>query len=84
MIFATCGFQSGALEYARSHGIATIAFVEGSFLYETKAAGPTGEPPAWLDLPKYAGIFMSSENGAITCTTIDAEHPQALSEWLRT
>jgi restriction system protein len=26
MIFATCGFQSGALEYAKSYGIATIAF----------------------------------------------------------
>lgn len=83
MIFATCGFQSGALEYAKSYGIATIAFVEGAFLYETRAAGPAPAPPAWLGLPEYAGIFMSSENGTITCATIDSEHVQALSEWLR-
>ena len=83
MIFATCGFQSGALAYAESYGIATVAFVEGAFLYETKAAGPTAAPPSWVGLPNYAGIFMRIENGEIHCSTINVGHTQILSEWLQ-
>lgn len=83
IMFATCGFQSGALAYAKSYRIATIAFVEGAFLYKTKAAGPTPPPPSWAGLPKYAGILMRSEDGSISCSTIDSEHTQTLSEWFR-
>jgi len=82
MMFATCGFQSGALEYATNYGIATIAFVEGKFLYETRAAVPTPEPPAWAKVPKFAGIFMRHENGSVSCTSIDMEHTDVISEWL--
>src|SRR6266849_7788160 len=78
MIFATCGFQSGALEYAKSYRIATIAFVEGSFLYETRSAGPTPPPPSWAGLPSYSGILMSGESGRIDCATIDSERIQPL------
>jgi restriction system protein len=84
MMFATCGFQSGALEYAKIYGIATIAFVEGAFLYETKALGPTPPPPSWANLPDFASILMRSENGKTTCSTIDVDHTQALLEWLKT
>ena len=83
MIFATCGFQSGALEYAKAYGIATVAFVEGNFLYETRAASSTPvRPPSWAELPQYAGIFMSSEGGEIKCNPIDQDHTKVLSEWL--
>lgn len=84
MIFATCGFQSGALEYAKRYAIATIAFVDGSFLYETKSLGSSAPPPTWLDLPKYAGIFMNqTDDGNIRCRTIDERNPDAIAEWLR-
>jgi len=82
MMFATCGFQSGALQYARTYGIATVAFVERKFLYETRAAIPTPEPPHWADVPKFAGILMRHENGSITCTSIDVQHTDAISDWL--
>lgn len=82
MMFATCGFQSGALEYAKAYRIATVAFVEGSFLYETRAVGPPAAPPGSFGLPEYAGIFMSSENGKITCSAIYSEDTRALFEWL--
>jgi restriction system protein len=82
MMFATCGFQSGALKYARNYGIAAIAFVEGKFLYETRTATPTPELPAWVKVPKFAGIFMRNENGSISCTSIDIEHTNVISEWL--
>jgi restriction system protein len=55
-LFSTSGFQSGALEYARIHGIATITMVDGQSTYMTKSLGsrPSGfvvgiEPVAgWL------------------------------------
>lgn len=83
MMFATCGFQSGALEYAMTYGIVTIAFVEGAFLYETRAAGPTMPPPSWAGLPEFAGIFMRRETEKISCSKIDADHIKALSDWLQ-
>ena len=82
MMFATCGFQSGALEYARKYGIATVAFVEGKFLYKTRAANPTPEPLAWAKVPKFVGIFMRNKNGSISCTSIDIEHTDVISDWL--
>ncbi len=83
IIFATCGFQSGALKYAKTYGIATVAFVEGAFLYETKGVGPSGPPPAWAGLPDYAGIFMSQEDKQISCSTIDLNNTEILSKWLQ-
>ena len=83
MMFATCGFQSGALSYAESYGIATIAFVEGSFLYGTKGAGPSVPPPSWAGLPRYAGIFMRHSDRGIQYSTIDLKYTEALSKWLQ-
>jgi restriction system protein len=84
MIFATCGFQSGALEYAQTYGIATIAFLPGKFLYMTKSMeNSEPEPPPWANLPPYAGIFMRKVDGAINCSTIDSQHIEPLSEWIQ-
>ena len=84
MMFATCGFQSGALKYARAKRIATITFVEGKFLYETKAASPSPlpEPPPWANLPRFAGIMLRSANGAVHGTRIDTKDLDPLRLWL--
>ena len=50
MMFATSGFQSGALKYARAKGIATIIFVHGSFLYETKGLDTSSTQQMGSDL----------------------------------
>ena len=82
MMFATCGFQSGALHYARSRGIATITFVPGSFVYETRAAGPMSEPPSCVSLPDFVGIILKKDGDSIHCSTIDYEHLDELRNWL--
>ena len=82
MIFATCGFQRGALDYAQKHGIATVTFVEGRFLYETKALGPSGKLPSWADVPHFAGIWVTSECETIHCSTVDRDRLMLLREWL--
>lgn len=83
MIFTTCGFQSGALEFAKTYGIATVTFVEGSFLYDTKDAGSSGQPPPWANLPDYAGIFISKRDNGISCCTIGLRNIEILSKWLQ-
>jgi restriction system protein len=83
MIFATCGFQSGALEYAKVYGIATVAFVQGEFLYETRGARTPGQSPPWAGLPDYAGIFMSKEDDRVSCSTIKLTNTDVLRKWLQ-
>ena len=82
MIFATCGFQSGALEYARSKNIAAVLFKDGKFLYKTKAINVAPNPPPWVSVPKFAGILMNYNNGKIECSVVDDEHVEPIREWL--
>ena len=49
MMFATCGFQSGALKYAKAKD-SDNNFVRGSFLYETRALDTPSVPPPWAEL----------------------------------
>jgi restriction system protein len=82
IVFATCGFQRGALQYAREHGIATVIFADGKSLYETKAAnGESHEPPPWVDLPRFAGIIVREEYGTIHYTRPDYDD-STVREWL--
>ena len=83
MLFSTAGFQSGALEYATAHQIATITVVPGKWLYETKGAGPAGEPPPWIPIKKWAGIRVTQTERGVSCHTLDADRLDALTEWLR-
>jgi restriction system protein len=53
MLFATAGFQRGALEYARKHGIALVHVTDGRTSYQTRSAVPVHSFPAWL--PRYVG-----------------------------
>jgi restriction system protein len=55
MLFTTTGFQSGAIKYAKAHGIALVSIIEGAATYETRSAFPVpAQQPAWLNLPKFA------------------------------
>ncbi len=83
MIFSTSGFQEGALEYASTHGIATITFLDGKAKYETRSRGREElEPPSWISYPKYIGTVMKYEKGKIHSHSISTEHTQPLVEWL--
>jgi restriction system protein len=64
MLFATSGFQSGAIKYATAHGIALVSVIDGAATYETRSAFPVAaKPPAWLNLPKFA-LWHVGENEA--------------------
>ncbi|RMN26853.1 Orf22 [Pseudomonas coronafaciens pv. zizaniae] len=62
MLFTTTGFQSGAIKYAKAHGIALVSIIEGAATYETRSAFPVAaQPPAWLNPPKFA-LWHVGEN----------------------
>ena len=64
MLFTTTGFQSGAIKYARAHGIALVSIIDCASTYYTRSASPVdAKPPAWLNLPKFA-LWHVGENDA--------------------
>lgn len=64
MLFTTSGFQSGAIKYARAHGIALVSITDGAAAYETRSAFPVAaKPPTWLNLPKFT-LWHVGENDA--------------------
>lgn len=72
MLFATTGFQSGAIQYAKEHGIALVKIDDGKASYETRSLGKTDEPPPWVDLPQFMGWSIEGgEEGRIGVKAID-------------
>ncbi|MND34970.1 Restriction endonuclease [compost metagenome] len=63
MLFATSGFQSGAIKYAKAHGIALVSIIDGEAMYETRSAFPVPKSPGWPNLPKFA-LYHVCENNA--------------------
>lgn len=65
MIFATSGFQSGAISYALEHGIALITVVEGKSTYHTRSMDGPAEPPPWANIPDYVGwLHAKTKSGS--------------------
>ncbi|MDP5139107.1 MAG: restriction endonuclease, partial [Spirosomaceae bacterium] len=63
MVFATSGFQSGAVKYANTHGIALIKVIEGKYTYYTKSQDSENfQPPPWADIPKFVGEYKNGKS----------------------
>jgi restriction system protein len=82
MLFSTAGFQRGAIALADARGIATVAVIDGRFLYETKSIGPPPSPPEWVRLPRFAGQRLTPSDGGVLCHLIDHEQVDAIREFL--
>lgn len=82
MMFATCGFQSGALEFAKAHGIATVVFASGSYVYETKGLEPLAFRRPSGSSPAFSGVFVVLENSRYLCRTIVSDGSNPLRVWL--
>ncbi len=83
MLFSTSGFQTGAIEFATSKHIATVAIVEGKWLYQTRDARPTSvEPPPWVPIEPFAGVCMRKTPTGLSCQTIETERPCAIDDVL--
>lgn len=83
IIISTARYQRGALELAKTHGIALVSLTEGRFTYETRAAFPPPvlsreEATERMGLRAFVGhAYGSGENtGSTSCTLISVEHPE--------
>jgi restriction system protein len=73
MIFATTGFQKGAISYAKLHGIALVQVADGKTSYFTKGGGPTIYPAG---LPLYVGWFITlNDEGNESYSLIAEDNP---------
>jgi restriction endonuclease Mrr len=82
MVVATCGFQSGAIAYARSRCIATVTFVDGAFRYETRMLSHAVSPQRWVHSAGFVGLWLTGDGASIQSNTIDSARVEPLREWL--
>lgn len=83
IVFTTSGFQSGALEYAKAHGIATIIVQDGQAAYQTRSINGVATPP-WYPQYNYIGWMAGiNENGNETYRLVAYDYLEAIDEWLR-
>jgi restriction system protein len=85
IMFATTAFQRGAIEYAKTHGIALVQVADGQTSYVTKSYGPSQKRPPWLNIPKYIGWLVSlTEDGKQSMAVVSVENPEYLNRFLST
>lgn len=77
-MFSTSGFQSGAIEYAAAHGIATVQIQDGRSSYFTRSIAPTPEPPPWANIPLVIGWLIQGNRHSL----VSAEHGEYLGRAL--
>jgi restriction system protein len=82
ILVSSSGYQKGAIEYAKKHGIALIRLMDGVLTYEAKSTFPSKvKIPEWVDLPKYALFWMYSINeSTIGTTSLDSDYFQKFEE----
>jgi restriction system protein len=85
MLFSTNGFQRGAIEYARSHGIALVRIIEGALTYETRGLPAGARPPVspWANIPSFVGQLVSlADDGRVHISLVEQGRTSPLSEFL--
>ncbi len=73
-IFVTTSFfQSGALLYAKEHGIALITIIDGKIQYEARGQNWIGKPmiPAWVEIKPFIMVWQEQTSGtSFSCSYI--------------
>jgi restriction system protein len=87
MLFSTNGFQRGAVEYARSHGVALVRVIEGALTYESRGLPVDGlrpEPPPWAKIPPFVGqLIWLADNGNVRTSLLERGRIDALKAFLK-
>jgi restriction system protein len=80
MIFSTSGFQSGASEYAKAHGIALIEFADGRTSYIIRSLG-SGEIP-WSAVPDEIPRIVGWMHDGDSRMLVTPDHPDPLRQFI--
>jgi restriction system protein len=79
MVFATCGFQRGALEFANRHGIAAIIFTDNTFRYEMR--NTLLDFQSRPSTSRFIGTFIHITNESVCRKTFE-HRAEPIAEWL--
>jgi restriction system protein len=84
ILFSTSGFQKGALEYAKAHGIATVQVEDGGNIgYATKELGSIAERPPWVPHYQYIGWLTTlTDEGNESRHLVADDYHEAIRSWL--
>ena len=82
ILFSTSGFQSGAIEYARVHGIALVQIADGRTSYLTRAEPRAYGPPPWNEVPDYIPSYVGWLFDGNTQSVISVRDAAALLSFL--
>lgn len=79
IVFSTAGFQSGAIEYAKAHGLGTVQVVDGRSIYLTRSfqAEPV-RPQLDLDEPELAGWLTDGKQFSL----VSADYGSGLADFI--
>lgn len=85
IFFATNGFQRGAIEYAKAHGIALVRILEGALTYETRSTLQVkpSVPPPWANVQPFIGQRIHLRDAAIHVWSVERGRPDALVDYLQ-
>jgi hypothetical protein len=86
-MISTAPYQSGAVEFAKVHGIALATVTEGRFTFETRAAGQAPimsrqEAFERFGLPTFVGhsYGLGNQPGSTAVTLLSSEYPEYVAE----
>jgi restriction system protein len=84
VLFSTNGFQRGAIEYARAHGIALVQVANGDSTYVVREINPKYDaPPPWANVPPFVGqLVWLSDDGLIHRSLVESSRVDALTNFL--
>lgn len=75
LLVSASGFQKGAIEYAKLHGIALVRILKGEMTYETKSLIRPKALPDWIDLPDFVFHWIqATSTNTIRVTDLDSDY----------
>jgi hypothetical protein len=84
VIFSTSGFQKGAIDFARVHGIALVMVTEGRFTYLMRSQDPPAisrEYAREVGLPDFVGYrVLGDASGSISSSLVSPDRPDVLAD----
>ena len=82
MVFSTAGFQRGALEFAKSKGIATLILTGGSANYFTRSLGPDRALPTRSAFPPYGAWFVTRGETGVSRSWVASDLLDPIIDWI--
>jgi restriction system protein len=82
ILYATSGFQSGAIEFAEVHGIALVTLADGRSSYFTKALLRDSAPKSWDQMPECVPRIVGWLRQGNRSSLISDQDAQALAKGL--